>query len=95
MSPRRSHGIPCITKARMREAIATIDQAAKIGRAAKIGTIAKTVTRKAEERREAEEKKPHSVTSMAKTKAIGQMNAPSPSKGKQSSSARIPCQQNQ
>jgi hypothetical protein len=32
---------------------------------------------------------------MAKTKAIGPMNAPSQSKGKRSSSARMPCQQNQ
>ena len=65
------------------------------GLAAKNDTIAKTVARKAEEKRGAEEKKHHFVTSMAKIMAIGPMNAPSPSKGKQSSSARIPCQQNQ
>ena len=83
MSPRRSHETTGITKAGMREAIATTDPAAKTGRAAKTcliaktDTIAKTVTRKAEERRGAEEKKLHSITSMAKNKAIGLMNAPS------------------
>jgi hypothetical protein len=84
LSPKRSHGKPSITRAGVVEIIAMIDLAAKTvlavmtGLAAKTDTIAKTVTRKAEEKRGAEEKKHHFVTSMAKIKAIGPMNAPSP-----------------
>ena len=80
MSPRRTHGKPGITRVGVAEIITMIGLATKTGLpvmtgpAAKNDTIAKTVARKAEE------KKHHFVTSMAKIKAIGPMNAPSPSK---------------
>ena len=95
VSPKRSHEIPGTTRAGTREIIATTGIVAKTGLAAKTDIITKKATRMAEERRGLEEKKFHSVTSMAETKAIGQMNAPSPSKRKQSSSAKVPCQQRQ
>jgi hypothetical protein len=83
------------------EIIATTDLAVKTGLAmvtgpaAKTYTIAKTVTRKAEEKRGAEEKKRHFAISMAKIKVIGPMNAQSQLKRRQSSSAKLPSQQNQ
>ena len=55
-----------------------------------IVTIAKNDTTKAEETVAVEERKFHSVSSMARTKAIGQMNALSPLKGKKSLIGRIP-----
>ena len=60
------------SKGRVRETIAMT------GLAAKTGTIANTAIRRAEEKKGAEERKFHYVISMAKTKAIGPMNAPSP-----------------
>ena len=56
----------------MRETIAMT------GLVAKTGNIAKNATRWDEERKRAEERKFHTVISMAKIKAIGQMSAPSP-----------------
>jgi hypothetical protein len=55
----------------VRETIATTSLAAKTG------IIAKSTNTRVKETKGAEEKKFHTVTSMAKTKAIGQMNAPS------------------
>ena len=86
---------PGTTRAGTREIIVMTGLVLKTGLAAKTDIITKTATRMAEERRGVEEKKFHSVTSMAEAKAIGQMNAPSPSKRKQSSSAKVPCQQRQ
>ena len=57
----------------------------KKGPAAMIATIAKSGTRKTEETMVAEERRPLFVISMARTKAIRQMNAPSPLRGKKSS----------
>ena len=71
-SLKRNHGIPgTTTEGGVRETIATTSLAAKTG------IIAKSANTRVEETRGAEEKKFHTVTSMAKTKAIGQMNAPS------------------
>jgi len=73
VSPTRSHETPgIIAKAGMRETIAMT------GLVAKTGNIAKNATRRDEERKRAEERKFHTVISMAKIKAIGQMSAPSP-----------------
>ena len=58
-------------------------------------TIAKNDTTKAEETTAVEERKFHSVSSMGRTKTIGQMNAPSPLKEKKSLIGRIPSQQSQ
>ena len=89
-SPKRSHEIPGTTaKAGVRETIAMT------GLAAKTGTIANTAIRMAEEKKGAEERKFHSVISMAKTKTTGLTNAPSPSRRKQSSSAKMPNKRNQ
>ena len=60
-----------------------------------IVTITKRDTTKAEETTVAEERKYHSVISMAKTKAIGQMNTPLPLKEKKSLIGRIPSQRSQ
>jgi len=59
---------------------------------AMIVTIAKNDTTKAEETTAVEERKFHSVSSTGRTKAIGQMNAPSPLKEKKSLTGRIPSQ---
>ena len=65
------------------------------GPAAMIATIAKTDTKRTEETTVAEDRKHPFVISMARTKVIGQTNAPSPSRGKKSSIGRIPSQQSQ
>ena len=62
---------------------------------AMIVSIAKNDTTKAEETTAVEERKLHSVSSMGRTKAIGQMNAPSPLKEKKSLTGRIPSQRSQ
>jgi hypothetical protein len=55
-------------------------------------TIARNDTTKAEETVAVEGRKFRSIFSTAKTKAIGQMNAPSPLKEKKSLIGRIPSQ---
>src|SRR6185436_8238212 len=62
---------------------------------AMIVTIAKNDTTKAEETTAVEERKFHSVSSTGRTKAIEQMNAPSPLKEKKSLTGRIPSQRSQ
>ena len=62
---------------------------------AMIVTIAKNDTTKAEETAAAEETKFHSVSSTGRTKAIGQMSAPSPLKEKKSLTGKIPSQRSQ
>ena len=69
--------------------------AAKKDPTAMIITIAKNDTTKAEETAAVEERKFHSVSSTGRTKAIGQMNAPSPLKEKKSLTGRIPSQRSQ
>jgi hypothetical protein len=58
-------------------------------------TIAKNDTKRAEETMGAEERKSLSAISTERIRAIGQMNAPSPSRGRKSSIDRIPSQRSQ
>ena len=68
---------------------------AKKGPAVMIVTITKSGTRKTEETTVAEERKPLFVIFMARTKAIRQMSAPSPLRGKKSSIDSIPNRRSQ
>ena len=85
MSPKKNPESPdTITGGKARGTVMIKDPATMID------TITKRDTTKAEETTVAEERKYHSVISMAKTKATELTNAPSPSRRKQSSSAKMP-----